>query len=396
MAAPPPKTIAHVDLDAFYASVEQREDPSLCGRPVVVGGSERRGVVAAASYEARAFGVRSAMPTAEAKRRCPRAVFLPPRMERYAEYSQRFFAVLDRFAPRVESLSLDEAFLDVTGEERLFGTGRDIAEAIARETREEIGLAASVGVAPSKFVAKIASDIEKPEGRVIVEPSRVQDFLSPLPTSRLWGAGPAVQKRLRERGLRTIGDVARCADETLVALLGPGLGRHFAALSRGLDEREVEPDSEPISIGHEETFNADVTSHEELGPILLRQADRVAARLRRQDRRARTVVVKLKYTDFELKTRRATFTDGTADGRRIGRAAAELAGGLSLSPRRRARLAGVAVSTLEPRHGPHQLSFDEASRQRGERLGDALDQIEAKFGERAVGRAAYAGDKRRR
>jgi DNA polymerase IV len=395
MSAPRSRLILHVDLDAFYASVEQRDEPSLRGRPVLVGGGARRGVVAAASYEARTYGVRSAMPTAEALRRCPRAVLLPPRMGHYAEVSRSFFAILDRFAPRVEGLSLDEAFLDASGEERLLGSARDIGLKIKRAVAEELDLVVSVGAAPSKFVAKIASDIDKPDGLRVIEPDEVRAFLDPLPVARLWGAGAVTCERLHALGLRTIGHVARYPEDALSRALGPGLGHHLAALARARDDREVEPASEPVSIGHEETFDHDAASHGELEPVLLRQADRVAARLRRQDRRARTVVVKLKYADFQLVSRRLSLADPTADGARIGRAATELLASMKVSPRRPVRLAGVAVSTLEPRAAPRQLSFDERDRARGERLGDALDRIEARFGEAAIERAAYARRKRR-
>jgi DNA polymerase IV len=394
MATARGRLILHVDLDAFYASVEQRDDPSLKGRPVIVGGGARRGVVAAASYEARRFGVRSAMPTAEALRRCRQAILLPPRMGHYADVSRAFFAILDRFAPRVEGLSLDEAFLDASGEERLLGSARDIGLKIKREVAADLDLVVSVGAAPNKFVAKIASDIDKPDGLRVIPPEEVRAFLDPLPVSRLWGAGEVTCRRLHELGLRTIGQVARYPEDALSRALGPGLGHHLAALARARDDRDVEPESEPVSIGHEETFDHDAVSRDELEPVLWRQADRVAARLRRQDRRARVVVVKLKYADFQLVSRRRSLADPTADGARIGRAATEILASMKVSPRRPVRLAGVAVYTLEPRSAPRQLSFDEGDRERGERLGDALDRIEAKFGEAAIGRATYTRRKR--
>lgn len=275
------RTILHVDLDAFYASVEQRDDPRLRGRPVIVGGHERRGVVLAASYEVRPFGVRSAMPMVEALRRCPDAVVLRPRMNVYAEVSAGFFAILDRYSPLVEGLSLDEAFLDASGEERLFGDGATVAARIKKDVRAELGVIASVGVAPSKFIAKIASDVGKPDGLVVVPAGGEEAFLHPLPIGRLWGVGQVTEAELTRLGLRTIGDVARVGPALLAPRLGERLARHLCALAAGEDERQVLPDRAPKSIGHEDTFDEDLRDREALGEHLLHQADRVCARLRR-------------------------------------------------------------------------------------------------------------------
>ena len=387
------RVILHVDLDAFFTSVEQRDDPSLCGQPVIVGGSVERGVVAAASYEVRRYGVRSAMPMAEAMRRCPHAVVVPHRMARYAEASRQFFAVLEQFSPSIESLSLDEAFLDVTGQQRLFGDAADIARAIKDRVTRDLSLVASVGVGPNKLVAKIASDIDKPDGLRVVAPADLLGFLHPLPVSRLWGVGKVTREKLATMALHTIGDVARYPESILRARLGSGLGAHLAALARGEDARPVDAEGDPVSIGHEETFDVDLSSKADIEVLLLAQADRVAARLRRARLRARVVQLKIKYADFRLLTRRATLADATVDGTLIGRKALELLAGIAIDgdhgKRHRVRLCGVSVTGLESRDGPRQLTLGEADRSRGERLGDVLDQIHARFGEGLVRRAMH-------
>jgi DNA polymerase IV len=370
--------------------VAQRDDPGLRGKPVLVGGSVERGVVAAASYEAREFGIHSAMPMAEALRRCPRAVVVGHDWPAIERASRDFFSILRDFSPLVEPLSVDEAFLDASGTERLFGGPEAIARAIKRRVRDEIDLCASVGVAPTKFVAKIASDIDKPDGLRVVAAAELIRFLHELPVARLWGVGRVTQARLEELGLATIGDVARYPRGLLERRLGRSLGAHLALLARGEDDRPVVPDHEPVSIGHEETFDRDLSARAELAPILTGQAERVAARLRRAGLRARIVVLKVKYGDFRLVTRRRSLSDPTSDGAVLSRAALELLEEVPIGARGRAervRLCGVAASGLEPRDGPRQLTLDEAGRARGERLGDALDQIRDRFGEAAVARA---------
>ena len=383
------RTLLHVDLDAFYAAVEQRDDPTLRGKPVLVGGSVRRGVVASCSYEARTFGIHSAMPMAEAMRRCPHAVIVPHRMERYAEASRQFFAILGDFSPDVEGLSLDEAFLDVTGSERLLGDGRTIGEAIKKRVRAELSLVASVGVAPIKLAAKIASDIDKPDGLRVVTPEGLLAFLHALPVNRLWGVGAATREILASMGLTTIGDVARYPEGALIARLGAVTGHHLAALARGDDPRPVVSEHEPVTIGHQETFDEDIDDKGELGVILLDQADRVAARLRDDALRARAVVLIIKYDDFRLITRRTTLDSATSDGGVLARTAIELLAKVPIESRKgaRVRLCGISAQSLEPRDAPRQLGFDEAAREKGERLGDTLDKVTAKFGKSAIKRA---------
>jgi len=400
------RTIVHVDLDAFYASVEQRDDPSLLGKPVVVGGDVRRGVVCASSYEARKFGIRSAMPMAQAFKLCPSAVIIAPRMSHYAEVSAGFFAILNQFSPLVEGLSLDEAFIDVTEMGSLFGNGLTIAVAIKKLVRERLGLVVSAGVAPNKFIAKIGSDLRKPDGLVVVQPGEIQEFLRDLPVSRLWGVGAITEAALQSFGIKTIGDVAQIPLELLSARLGRGLAQHLSALSAGIDERPVSPDREAVSISHEDTFERDERSLESLSSGLLQQADRVAERLRRQGLRAKIVILKVKYGNHKLVSRRKTLSLATADGGMMGRTAAGL---LQLVPSISSlgvRLTGVGASGLVPADesdflkkerqgqlsllGPSaeqvQLSDALLQRNHGERLGHTLDSIRDRFGSSVIGR----------
>lgn len=394
--------ILHVDLDAFFAAVEQRDDPSLRGKPVLVGGSAKRGVVAACSYEARRFGIASAMPMAEALRRCPRAIVVPHRMERYAAASRTFFDILGAFSPAVEGLSLDEAFLDLAGTARLLGEPIEVARAIKQRVRDETALVASVGVAPIKFAAKIASDLRKPDGLVIVPPDELLAFLHPLPVSRLWGVGKATQEILLGLGLHTIGDVARYPAAALTSRLGPSLGPHLIALAHGRDARVVESEHEAVSIGHQETFDDDLDDKGELAVILLDQADRVAARLRAAHLRARVVVLIVKYDDFRQISRRTTLGSPTSDGGVLARTAIELLAKVPIEPRKhhRVRLCGISATGLVDRDAPgEQLGLralggadDPEVREKGERLGATLDKLSAKFGKAAIRRAVHLPD----
>jgi DNA polymerase-4 len=385
------RTILHVDLDAFYAAVEQRDDPKLRGKPVLVGGSVRRGVVASCSYEARTFGIHSAMPMAEAMRRCPHAIVMRHRMDRYAEASRLFFAILGDYSPEVEGLSLDEAFLDVTGSERLLGDGRAIATAIKQRVRAELSLVASVGVAPIKLAAKIASDIDKPDGLRVITPDGLLPFLHALPVTRLWGVGAATREVLASMGLSTIGDVARYPEAALVGRLGAVSGHHLAALARGDDARPVISEHDPVTVGHQETFDDDIDDKGELAVILLSQADRVAARLRDDQLRARAIVLIVKYDDFRQITRRTTLDAATSDGGVLARTAIDLLAKVPIEDRKgsRVRLCGVSAQNLEPRDAPRQLGFDEAARAKGERLGETLDKVAAKFGRTSLRRAVH-------
>ena len=383
--------ILHVDLDAFYASVEQRDRPELRGKPVLVGGSRRRGVVLAASYEARPFGCRSAMPMAEATRLCPQAEVVSPRMEAYAAVSEKFRDILDAYTPLVEPISIDEAFLDVGGTERLHGPAPVVARAIKDRVRRELELTASVGVAAVKRVAKIASDLGKPDGLVVVPSDETRACLAPLPVERLFGVGPKTAKLLRGLGIETLGQVARHPIEALAARLGATHAAELQALARGEDARHVVADRAAVSIGAEETFEEDLVD----GPLLRRrvtgQAERVAERLRRTAQVASCVVLKLKDPEFHITTPRRTLPAPTRDGRVIAKVALELLD----AARVRApgvRLSGVSATTISPADAPRQLTLDEPERARGERLGETLDKIRDRFGRDAVARAALLSD----
>ncbi len=343
--APGTLAVLHVDLDAFYASVEQLADPSLRGRPVIVGGLGPRGVVAAASYEARRFGVHSAMPMIRARRACPEGVFLAPRFDAYTAASQEVMAILRSFTPLVEPIALDEAFLDVGGARRLHGTGPEIGAEIRRRVRARTGLTASVGVAATKQLAKLASDLAKPDGLLVVELGRELEFLHPLPVERLWGVGPATRRRLAGLGVQTVGDLAAIPVETLVGTVGRAHGEHLHALAWNRDDRAVEPDRQVKSIGHEETFPTDVTDRGELEREVLRLADKVASRLRRAGCTARTVQLKLRYADFRTITRSRTLADSTDLAADVAEVAGALLAAVELGDG--IRLLGISAQQLE-------------------------------------------------
>jgi DNA polymerase-4 len=378
--ARPPEPILHVDLDAFYASVEALKDPTLAGRPVIVGGTGARGVVASASYEARAFGVRSAMPAVRARRLCPDAVFLPSDFEAYRAHSNRFREVLLSFTPVVEPISLDEAFLDVGGATALFGPPVRIAATIRSRVAAEVGVTCSVGVAPTKFVAKLASDDCKPDGMRHVPAEGVLPFLEPLPVGRLWGVGEKTGELLGRLAIRTIGDLARTPVPVLERILGEQSARHLSALSHGVDDRHVVAYEAPKSVSHEETFERDLDDEAEILRELLGLSGRVAARLRADGYRARTIVLKARLATFTTLTRSRTLPDPTDVGADLYRTVTELYRALP-GARRRIRLLGVQASGLVPA-GSEQLAM-----LRGERWGDverAVDRIERRFGRGAT------------
>jgi DNA polymerase-4 len=371
------RAILHVDMDAFYASVEQRDDPRLRGKPVAVGGPSRRGVVCAASYEARPFGVRSAMPMARALRLCPGLIVVPPDFTRYSAVSDQVFEVFHTFTPEVEGLSLDEAFLDVTRSQALLGPPLQQAKDIKARIRERTQLTASVGLAEVKFAAKIASELCKPDGLLEVPRGQVRDFLAPLPASRLWGVGPRTDELLRRLGLRKIGEVANADRTFLEAQLG-SIGPWLHDLANGIDDRAVEPDAEAKSIGAEETFEEDLEG-EALLPFIHQQALRVAARLRRAGVRARSIHLKVKYADFRIATRQETLPAPTDDGAEIYRVASRLLQKADALP---VRLTGVHAGDLGP--AAPQLGLFDAEAKKRERLNKSLDAIAEKFGPGAV------------
>jgi nucleotidyltransferase/DNA polymerase involved in DNA repair len=389
------RAILHVDMDAFYASVEQRDHPEFRGRPVIVGadpkGGRGRGVVAACSYEARTFGVRSALPISQAWRLCPEGVYVRPRMNRYTEASREIMGVLRRFTDLVEPLSLDEAFLDVTGSRALFGTPSEIARTVKKQIREATGLAASAGAAPNKFIAKIASDIGKPDGLVIVEPGNAEAFLSPLPISRLWGVGPKTAERLRALGFDTIGQI-RNAPPGALAPLGD-LGEHLKQLSHGLDDRPVIPDREPKSIGNETTFEEDTRDRDLLIRTMRGLSEQVGRRLRRASYRARKIAIKVRYADFETHTRQTTAAKPVRTDEDIAQLAVDLLGHFPLD--RKIRLIGVSAGDLmRESDDPAQLGLfsQAADPAKLDTLNDAVDRIREKFGDAALWRAGQQRD----
>jgi DNA polymerase-4 len=382
------RTILHVDLDAFFAAVEQRDRPELRGRPVVVGGAggeDARGVVSAASYEARVFGIHSAMSLREAYRRCPEAVFLPVDGRRYQIASRDVMSILRRFTPIVEPISIDEAFLDVTGSAALFGDGQTIARQIKESVRNEVGLTASVGVASTKLVAKIASDLRKPDGLVVVPVGDEAAFLAPLPIGRLWGVGEKTTAALAEYRVRTIGDLAALAPDLVVRRFG----KHGASLvdrARGVDPDPVHEGDPAKSVGHEHTFDVDTSDPEVIERTLLAMADGVAGRLRSAGVRAGTVTVKIRDSSFRTITRQRTLTEATDLTDPIYATALELA-----KPEIRGirvRLLGVTASNLGERE---QLALFETGEPRHRRAIEAADALRRRFGERAVTRARLLG-----
>jgi DNA polymerase-4 len=380
-------TILHVDLDAFFAAVEQLDHPELRGRAVVVGGDPRgRGVVSAASYEARAFGVRSAMPLRTAAALCPEAVFLPVRGARYAEVSRQVMAILRRYSPVVEQVSIDEAFLDVAGTEALHGSPERIAVAIRSAIRAEIGLAASVGVASSRLVAKIASDLRKPDALVVVPAGTEAAFLDPLPIGRLWGVGAKTRAVLADHGVRTIGDLARLPPDVLRRRLGEH-GVSLADRARGIDPTPIGGDMDAKSVSHEHTFDQDTRDPEVIERSLLALSEGVASRLRSGGLRASTVAVKVRDSEFVTRSRQTTLHDPTDQASDIYRAALDLA-----RPQIRGirvRLLGVAASGLTERA---QLALFAEQEDRRRRASSATDEVRRRFGSRALVRARLLGD----
>jgi DNA polymerase-4 len=422
-----PKWVLHVDLDAFFASVEAKERPELRGRPVVVGGTGGRGVVASASYEARSYGVRSAMPTAQARKLCPHAVFLPPRFEMYKKYSNSFHEVLVRFSPAVEGIGLDEAFVDISRSQAVFGPPGAIAAQVRARVLSDVGLACAVGAGPSKLVAKLASKAAKPrprtpgagsrgqgeallrasgqEGVLVVEPADVLRFLWPLPVEALWGVGPAAQDRLGRLGVTTVEQLARVPLEALVSALGKASGRLLHDLAWGRDDRAVVGERAVKSIGHEETYEVDIVDREVLARRLVAMADAVAGKVRANGVAARTVTVKLRYVNFATVTRSHTFSSPQDTGPALWRCAKTLLDGLEL--RAGVRLLGLSASGLTSVvDGPgEQLSLALEVHVEGssadsisswQRASRAVDAVRGRFGGDALRPASVVGDAMRR
>ena len=404
-----PRAILHVDMDAFYASVEIHDNPDLMRKPVIVGGAGARGVVASCSYEARAYGVRSAMPSSRARRLCPHAVFVAGRYDRYAEVSKQIHAVFESFTPLVEGISLDEAFLDVTGSIRLFGTAPAIAHEIRNRIGSDLGLGCSVGVAPSKFLAKLASESAKPystlkgvtpgKGVVVIDAGQELAFLHPLPIEALWGVGPATAERLRRLGITTVGDLAGLPTATIEGAIGRAAGSHLLRLANAIDDRPVEPDRDVKSISHEETYAVDRVDVDGLHGEAVRMSDAVAARMRKASLTGRTVTLKIRYGDFRTMTRSKTLAKGIQDGQALASIAGKLLASIELGDG--IRLMGIGVSNLSPcDEEPVQMQlFAESQDERHERdeaerwrsATGAIDSIRDRFGDSAVAPAATMG-----
>jgi DNA polymerase IV len=422
--------ILHVDMDAFYASVEERDHPELVGKPVIVGGTpEGRGVVCAANYVARQYGVHSAMAAVTARRLCPEGIFLPVRMDYYAQISRDIREIFDEYTPLVEPLSLDEAFLDVTGcpipkrknedrglkvEDRKlateytestegsysapsvadhessslpFSAAAEIGKGIKEEIRRRVQLVASVGVAPNKFLAKLASDLQKPDGFVVVAPDRVLEFLDPLPVGRLWGVGKVSGKAFQKLGITTIGQLGRLPVDLLESHFGKS-GRHFWQLAHGIDDRRVVTDREAKSISSETTFAKNIDDSEILRIWLLQLTEQVAYRLRQHELAGRTVQLKIRFADFHTITRSHTLGEPTNITEEIWRAAAELLNRRRPAGREAVRLLGVGMSGLESSANRQASLFDETQREKQQKLDEVTDRIRERFGGSALHRAA--------
>jgi DNA polymerase-4 len=380
---PESRTILHVDMDAFFTSVEQRDRPELRGKPVVVGAPpDKRGVVAAASYEARKFGVHSAMPSRTAYRLCPQAVFLRGDHAKYSRESERVMAILRQFTPLVEQVSVDEAYLDVTASLRLFGSGEQIAREIKRRIREATGLTASVGVAPNRFLAKLASDMRKPDGLMVITEANKLDVLRPLPVGRIAGIGKKTEPMFHELGIHTIGDLQRFPVETLRARFGVWADE-MKARALGEDDRPVEPASEAKSVSNETTFPEDVNEADMLERTLRELAGEVGRRLRAEGVRARTVQLKLRWSDFTTLTRRATLPEATDDEGQIAAVAIQLLR-VELKAPRPVRLVGVGSQNLS--RSPRQLDLLDRGSNRRDELNRAADEVRARFGTKKLRR----------
>lgn len=382
------RSILHVDMDAFFAAVEQRDQPDLLGKPVLVGRDQRRGVVSTASYEARRYGCHSAQPMAVAKRLCPHAIVVPVRGHVYGRISKQVLSILHDYTPQIEPVSIDEAFLDVTGTQRLFGPAQHLAAQIKQRIQGETGLTASVGVAPNKFLAKLASDLEKPDGLTVIHPKDVGRVLAPLPVTKIWGIGPATAARLKSMGIQTVKDLRDATSELLTNRFGDD-GRRFYRLSRGLDRRTVTADSRAKSIGQENTFEYDVADRAHLRFVLLKHVEHIGYRLRTHGLRARSMTIKIRFGAFQTITRSATLPTSTYATDDLWEMAARLFDAWANSSSVPVRLLGATAGQLTT--DGEQMELFTTGRQRQNRLDQVKDQIKNRFGHRAIARGIPNG-----
>jgi len=378
--------ILHIDMDAFYASVEMMDNSALQGKPVIVGAAaEQRGVIAAASYEARKFGIHSAMSTAQALRLCPNAILLPVRMERYEEISRQIIKIFNDFTPDVEQLSLDEAFLDVTGSILLFGSAEKIGQQIKQRIKSEIGLTVSVGIAPNKFLAKLASDLQKPDGFVIITEENKQQILDPLAVSKIWGVGKVTEKALHGIGIYTIEQLRKAPLKTLQAVLG-SQAQELQMLAQGIDERKVEPNAQAKRMSAEETFAKDVIDKDFLLEVLFRQVEEVAARLRKEKVEGRTITLKIRYKNFKTITRSHTLEYPTNISRILWQAARKVFENWYSQSAGELRLLGFGVSGLTAETSEQKLLFEESKNDKQKKVDEVFDKIKKKYGDGSLKR----------
>ena len=382
------RVIAHIDMDAFFAAIEQRDNPALLGKPVVVGadpkGGKGRGVVSTCSYEARRYGIHSAMPISEAYRRCPDAVFLPVHMRKYSAVSRDIFKILSDFTPDVEPVSIDEAFLDITGSYHLFGSALETCRKMKERIKDQLRLSASVGIAPTKMAAKIASDHSKPDGLLEITPSKMFEFLWPLPVERMWGVGPRMQKELNKLGVQTIGDMAETSEAVLCEHFG-ARGRHLYALAHGVDAREVRTDDEIKSVSHEHTFGIDTADKRQIYDVLSVLSEKVSRRLRQYGLKGGTITLKVRLKDFKTFTRDHTFPERTNFFEPIYKTSKMLFDAFHQEGSQY-RLVGVRLAHF---HDPYVQEglFDDPKTEKMERMHRAIDTIKDKFGEEMIRRA---------
>jgi DNA polymerase IV len=384
--------ILHIDMDAFYASVEQLDRPWLKGRSVIVGGTSGRGVVSAASYEARHFGVRSAMPIIQARRLCPQGIFIPPRMDRYRQVSRQVMAILLEFSPLVEPVSIDEAFMDLAGTERLIGAPAALASELKKKIRTSLDLSCSVGIAPNRFLAKVASDFRKPDGLTVITAEEVGAFIERLPIAKVPGVGPKTQAKVVELGIRFLGDICKFPASALKASFGR-FGTRLYELANSIDPTPVTPDTVAKSVSSECTFEADTREISMLARCLLEQAEDVAAGLRNEGVKARTVVLKIKHADFKLCTRRMTFTPPTQSSKEIYRHALQLLEAYRFT--HKIRLIGLGATGFVPATAPRQQELFAAkgrSAEGWEKVDRAVETIKSRFGNKIIERATLKGD----